>query len=584
MSRHATSACVVIAVVLATVTTGISRAEQGEQGIVVLNDNDLRRGYVVHWGAAKPPFEPARPVKVAIGNEEKESFELGVFALRDVGTVSLSVRSTPELPEQSLRLRTMQGISTSMGVQKFGWGVLTVGRKGVDAPMEWKDYALLDGSDLDMAAGAHKSFWLTLDGNRIPPGRYVLNLGIEPEHSERRDVQLTLEVIDVRLEREGDLHLMMYHNDSCLQQHRPEVFRKHLQLMRETGQRQFRIDPGFRQHRRSVKFRWNKQGEIEADYAGIDRLLKTARELGFDVFGWPTNGGVSEDWLSAELKSLPDEKRQALKNELTRRFFQHILDLGFREIWWYCIDEPPIEQATDPKFIKLLRSFKQEFPMLRPHCALNKYRPHLVTTLNPWMDIWMVDGGVLTQMHKDIANGTIAIDATDAVGPYSSAYYHYSPDGLRGGGWAAAARKVTYFAYFAYGSRYSKSTPYVSFSCPTGNHGTMPFSTPGLEGVREGYEDRALWHTLDVLLDRLETKHDLTRRHRDRVVAARAFRERLLARTSEESLIPWKMRPANDGRGFGPHRIMQANDRWLLRRVKGDLLRHIESLQTLRDK
>jgi hypothetical protein len=576
MFKH-TTALFAVALTPFVFTLAVEARDQAHE-IVVLNDRDLARGYVVHWGGPDFPLSSARAKELAIGTNEKESFELGVLALQDLDKVTLSVLSIPQLPEEALRLRTMQGISTPMGYKKYGWGMLAVGRKGVDTPMEFKDYALLDGNELEMPQGAHKSFWLTLDGNRIPPGRYVLRLRVFPENAEPREVGLAVEVIDVPLRGQDDLHLMMYHTDHFLQQHQWEVFRKHLQLMRGSGQRQIRIDPGFGQHRRSVRFWRDDTGEIQADYSGIDRILKPAQEMGFDVFGWPTGGGVDPEWLSDEMKALPAEELASLKDELTRRFFQHILDLGYKEIWWYCIDEPSVERATDPKFIEMLKSHKQRFPMLRPHCALNVYRPIMANALNPYRDIWMTDQGIVAQMQKDIAEGAIKIDSTDLLGPYGAGYYHSTPDGLRRHAWFAASRKTTYYAYFAYASKPAEKAH--CFACPTGSHGGMPYSTPALEGVREGYEDLAYWHTLDVMIDESDKQGNQNRSSEAKaaIAAARAFRARLQADTSEESLIPWAMSAASEHRGFAAHRRIQG-DRWLFREVKGPLLRHIETLQ-----
>ena len=574
------SIATLIAVVLAAPAGNATAATNEESpDIVILNDKDLQRGYVVHWGAPEMPFSSAQAVEVVIGSEEKESFELGVFALRDLGNVTLSVKSTPPLPEGSIELRTMQGISNPMGHEKFGWGLLTIGRKGVDAAMEWKDYALVDGDELEMPGGAHKSFWPIFDGRKMPPGRYVMRLRVEPEEAAPREVGLTIEVLDAPRRGEEELHLMMYHVDHFIQQHNHEVFKKHLQLMRESGQRQFRIDPGFQQHKGNVKFWWDEQGEIQADYKGIDRLLKTALEMGFDIFGWPTSGGASPNWLSEEMKALSADELEALMEELSRRFFQHIIDLGFKEIWWYCIDEPSVERATDPKFVEMLKSYTEKYPMLRPHCALNVYRPIMVEVLNPYMDIWMTDQGIVAQMERDIANGVIEIDDTDVRGPYGAGYYHHNPDGPRSTGWATAAQNITYYVYFAYGSKPAEKAH--SFSCPSGSLGGMPYSTPGLEGVREGYEDRAYWQTLDVLLEGLAERHGLSPEQEEQIAAARAFRRSLSAEPPEDSLFSWRETPANEHRGFAAYRSPQAGDRWLLRRLKEPLLRHIKALQPI---
>ena len=568
--------------ILVAVSPVRSDEKEGPRGLAVLADEDIESGYVLHWGQERQPFKPVWPAEVTLAADELEFFELCVLALKDLGAVTLTVRSTPQLPEDALRLRTMQGVSTPVQLKKAGiWGVMGAGRKGVDVPMEWKDYALLEGNELQMPRGASKSFCVTLDTHKIAPGRYVLTLQVAPQQAEPRDVQLTVEVLDVRRRGVDDLNMFMYHNDRCIQQHRHAVFLEHLKLMRESGQRQIRIDSDPR-HSRSVRFWRDETGEIQADYSGFDRLLKPARELGFDIFGWTTSGIVYDAWLSDELKKLPEAELKSLKDELTRRMFQHVLDLGFKEIWYYCIDEPSIEQAMDPAFVEMLKSYRKRFPMLRPHAALSKYRPKMFNLLNPYIDIWMTDGGILVQIRKDAAAGRIKLDETDWLGFYGGGYYFYSYGGMRSGGWGTAMQRLTYYAYFTYGSSYTKDRPWVCFATADGSIASMPLSTSALEGVRDGFEDLGYWHTLDVLLDHLDNPQKGKRPEQERqaIDAARAFRERLLAKTPQKSLIPWPLAAGNEGRGYEPYPGMHS-DRWLFRKVKGQLLRHVETLQKL---
>ena len=529
--------------------------------VPIPSPEDVAAGYALHWGQPQMPFESLWPAEATLASDELESFELGVLALEELYTVTLAVSSVPALPAGAVRVRTTQRVSNDGG-----------------ANMPWQDFALHDGNSMSIPDGAHKSFWVTFDGNLIPPGSYAVTMDVTPLLGPPRQALLDLVVLDTQRLEPDEVNLYMYHNDGCLQQHNLPVFTAHLELMRESGQRQIVLDAHPR-HNNSVDFWFNTSGEIQANYSGIDRLLNPARALGFDIFGWPTSSLVWDAWLSAEMLALPPAELAELRDELTRLFFQHILDLGFEEIWWYSIDEPSIEQATDPAFVAMLESYTNRFPMLRPHIALSRYNPAMYNLLDPSMEIWQTDQGILAQIRKDEEAGLIAVENTDWLGFYGSAYYFHTPDGLRGGGWFAASLQATFYAWFAYCQAFTPTTPYVCFATADGSLASMPLGTPALEGVREGFEDLGYWHTLDVLIERADTSGAaLTPQQCKELEAARFFRESLVAQTSEASLVPWILHPGNDGRGFGPYPAM-VSDRWLFRDLKGDMLGHIQALE-----
>ena len=109
----------------------------------------------------------------------------------------------------------------------------------------------------------------------------------------------------------------------------------------------------------------------------------------------------------------------------------------------------------------------------------------------------------------------------------------------------------------------------------------LPASTPVLEGVRDGYEDFAYWHTLDVLLDRLDAAgKERSPKEQEMVEAARTFRKNLVAGNPEDSVLPARMAVASPGRGYEAH-LSFSGDRWTFREVKGKLLRHVETLEKL---
>ena len=257
--------------------------------------------------------------------------------------------------------------------------------------------------------------------------------------------------------------------------------------------------------------------------------------------------------------------------------FQHFLDVGFEEVWIYIIDEPAPEQAMDPEFVATCRAYREKYPMLRFHIAMNRYAPEMANLLNPYIDIWTGDQGILAQMRRDIRDGTIRIDPADRLGFYGGSFFFHDPN-TRGSAWLAAQHATTHYSMFAYSSHYSEERPWVLYT--HGPDGEI-VSTPPLEGLRDGYEDFAYWHTLDRLVAQVaaEPAAQWSDDQKQQIEAARTLRFRVFEET-EEPLMPYRMVPGSEHRGFGAYRG-PAGDRWLQRDLHGRVLRASDALQKL---
>jgi len=548
------------------------------QPLVLLTDEDLQRGYVLNWGQPQPPFEPAGPVEVTMAADEYESFELDILAIRDLGKVTLTVQSEPVLPAGAVQLRTQQGVSTA----------------GLE--LKWEDYALMEGRELQMPRGSFKSFWIRLDTRRLEPGRYSVQLRVQPDHAPPRTLPLAIEVLPVRRLGDDELARVFYHTWSNIRGN----YEKHLQLMRRAYARQLQLHFPYSTWANMVSVRRADDGSLVTDFSKMDGLLQTARRHGFDQIG--LMGALDRDsWYSA-LAGESEQERSRARDETVRRMVNYMKSLGFREIWYYPIDEPTIAEATKPETVERFRHCKQIHPDLKVNITGGYYSPEMWKTLNPMVDVWPPNRMVCAMIRKDLEDGVIRLDPTDRLGIYGGLYYYTPPDAARGTGWDAAYLKAKHYLSFAYHQGYhptvvpvghwklyapdgpvSKAAPEAAgddlLSLLVSGWG-QPKSTPALEAAGDGFEDFAYWHTLEYLLARLDEMDiaEFSPEQRKLIRAARTLRERTF-RDSDKAPVPLKMCWGAPGERSSP--CLRYYDRWRFRATRAGLLRLIAKLQQL---
>ena len=513
---------------------------------VVLTDRDVERGYVVHWGQRQPPFDPASPIELTMGADEYESLELGILALRDMGMVTAEV-SAPGWPQDAIEVRRQEGIAIA------------------DVRLADGSYALVEGNSLAMPLGAHKAFWFILRSHQVKPGRYSLTFTVHPEHGPVRALPVMVEVLDVCQAPRDEVSLYLYHTLSY------SGSKRHLQILREHYLRQVEIYFGFRTWFQRVSVQRDGNGDLVVDFSGLDAALKLPREMGFDQVHI-TSAMWNDHWFSALSEESPDQ-RQRTRHEFVRLFVDHLLELGFKEVVNYVIDEPTVAMATDPKFIERVKKLKQAAPRLKLHMTMNHYAPVIVEKLNPYIDRWTPNSNVLITLLEDAGKAAVPMDAEDQVGFYSGGWYHTIVDFHRINGWRAAYHGVHYYTFFAYSATRKEWRLYDEG--PDG-----PETTPSLEGMRDGFEDFAYWRQFELMLARateLDTAK-LSKKDRTALQEAQRFRERVFG-MSDDSFVPLHATGGGHGARGGP--TVDKATRWQLLAAKAELLRQMLALKAL---
>ena len=524
---------------------------EGEQSYVLaaVTDRDVRRGYAVHYGGPEPPFSPAGPLEIAMGVDELESLEICVLALRDLGSAELSVAAAPPLPDGAVLVRTQARVSTA------------------GPPPAHDDCGLFEGNRHELATGDHKSFWVTLDGREMAPGRYPLTLTLRPEAAEPRALHVVVRVLDVTRAPPEAAALRLYGPLTYISGN----LAAHARLLTEAGVREVQVYFPFNAWKNAAGVHRGEDGELVIHLDGVTARLEAAQAVGFDRLGFMYHLH-RDDWFSG-LEGEAPEAITAAKREFDTRLIQHCVDLGFEQIWIYALDEPSVPDATKPETLEQLRSLKAVHPELKVHMTINHFSPDFAATLDPVLDIWTPSRPICWTLLEDMRSGHTTLDATDEIGFYQGAFCTSSPDDTRTAGWQAAFLDVTHYSLFAYHQGIAPDRLWVLFA----NGPEGPVTTSGLEGVRDGYEDYAYWRRLSLLLQEADKLDEgvLTEAQRDAIRGARAFRESAFS-MEPDALVPMTMNTGGHGARSWPG--VRSTSRLALMAAKVELLERIDAL------
>ena len=544
---------------------------------VDLTDEDIEAGYAVHWGGPKPPYARADRIQLTLAADEYESVELGVLALSDIGATTLSLEASPPLPEAAARVQTLDRISNVL-IDDRGFGESEGVFYDYTSEGEWAQWALLDGNRLTFRKGSHKSFWLILDTRKIKPGRYAINLRLQPTSAPARTVRIDVDVLDVRRVDDRQLPfpliMRMYHTLSAL---KADGLDAHFKLLSDHYIRQLMLYFNSPFWANAVSTKLGDDGELETDFDGLASRVKRAIPYGIDTVAL-MHHLYNKQWLKP-FADLPEERQVLLRRELARRLVQCLYDLGFNDVWMYTMDEPKVDYAVSEPVIEEFKEFRRVHPRLKFQISFNHYAPHMINTLNPYIDVWTANSRTLSVLQEDRKQGRIDIDPTDQVGFYRGTYYIESPDLARSHGWLAAFWKCDHYTLFAYHQGFV--IPKRQWVCFAKGPDGVPRSTPGLDGVREGFEDFTYWRTLDYRVEQAGRlpEDQLSEADRRCLDQARDLRDEMFGHTDAALVhLGLETRVHTGGRPWP--RIRKPN-RWDYARGKATLLEHIARVQRI---
>ena len=544
---------------------------------VTLINEDTNAGYALHWGGPKPPYSRAEPVQLTLAADEYESLELGVLSLADIGEVTCSLEADPPLPPSAVRIRTLDRISNIL-MDDSGFGESVGLFYDYKTQKDWAQWALLDRDTLSLPKGAHKSFWITFNTRKIKPGRYAINIHLRPTGAPHRTVHVDLDVLDVRRADDSQLRfpliMRMYHTLARLN---PDGLDAHFELLSEHYIRQLMMYFNSSFWADAVRVELADDGSLVTDFAGLESRVRGAIPHGIDTVALMYHL-YNKQWVQP-FDDLPEEKRTDLRIELAGRVVDCLYDLGFKDVWMYTMDEPKVDYAVSKPVLDEFEEFRRVHPRLKFQISFNDYAPEMINTLDPYIDIWTANSRALSVFQEDKQQGRITIDPSDQVGFYRGTYYIENPDLARSHGWFAAMWRCDHYTLFAYhqGFRF----PDRQWVCFAKDPAGRPVSTPGLDGMREGFEDFTYWRTLDHLIAQADAlpKDRLTDADTDQLNQSRNLRDQMFAHTAGALVHLGTERRSHPGGRPWP-RIRNPN-RWNYAKGKATLLEHIAAVERI---
>ena len=285
-------------------------------------------------------------------------------------------------------------------------------------------------------------------------------------------------------------------------------------------------------------------------------------------------GFYNREWIR-ELERLPKTERDKMLKSFGNQLVEHLLDMGFKEVWYCAMDEPSIPDATSAKTRNRLAFLKSLNTKLKLDVAINHYSPRLINALNNYIDVWVPtsSSGVCLALLNDIKSGEVHVSPATQVGFYQQCRYFSQPDKARRWGWLAALYGVEHYSIFAY-----NQTPHnAAYKLFVYDSKKNPKPTPALEGLRDGFEEYEYFEKLKTLTEKLSAKRNsLNKKKLAALKDAEKF-IRDMVDVKRNTVFSFKTMPG--GSGGGSWYDFTKPDRWQFLKVKGQVLKHIVELQ-----
>ena len=527
------------------------RQDNPETPIAVVTDVDVQSGYLVHWGGPEPPFAKAQSLALWMGTDEYESLELDVLALRDMGLTRAEIRG--DLPTPTFLLQTQDGVANS------------------GAELELEQYGIIPGDSLGLSQGDHKAFWLTLDSRHLPVGDYAFDILISPENGTTRSIHVLLHVVNAQRIRRDQAKLNLYH----LYAYNASHFAEHARLMTSHYCHQIMLHFAQRVWEHAVTVTPALDNQIDVNFSRMDDRLRMFLEAGYDEVALMSGSFFHDKWFAA-FDGASEEILQNAQEAFKPIIIQHLYDVGFREVWFYSIDEPSVNYALSDKVIDYFSACRASSPRLKMHMTMNHYAPVLINELNQFMDIYTPSRALCQTVLEDIASGAASIDSTDQVGFYCGEFMNRKPDTGRMDGWFAAYNDLPFYSIFAYNFRTSRQPSWGLYA--DSSQGIV--TTPPFECLRDGYEDYAYWKQFCHMLERVKDldQTGLTDEQKLIIDNALALRTNMFG-TDADAVLHMRVNPGSQG--ARSWHSFETEDRWQCLQAKGMVVQQIDALNTL---
>jgi len=397
-------------------------------------------------------------VELDVGANERETVQLEIIPMRDIGNVKLTattLRGPGELLAPDLSVRQVERGQT-----------------------EAEKYGLRRTSGFAASPGQTTDVFVTFRfGADTKPGDYTAELTLTPDRAPPKVVPFEIKVWPVRI-AEARLSRMFAYWEAYIifRETRPKsheeavrIFEPYARDLAEAGVRTINL---FGRHV------WKTPREDGYDYSRLRPLLAVAKQHGFDSV-----------WLTGSAPGLPE----------------YLHSQGFARIYFPTLDECPLKLPQD-RLDTMRRQAEGEPSYYARHAALSPVSIGLINDVQKFIKTWSFGGSLVYSAMQWQKAGQIHIPPEEEVGFYGGGAYGYRVPYARAirNGWTAGWLDCDHWTLYCYLRDRPPGKPWRSvFVTREG-----PVSTSGWEGFKDGNECFEYLKMAHAVARDLETKGD----------------------------------------------------------------------------
>ena len=414
---------------------------------------DFERRYITAWRTRKGPVQDVSVVECNVGRNERETVQLELIPMRDIGKVRVAVSemSGPaKLPSPRVRIRQLE------------WG----------GESEAEKYGLFDRTEFVAEPGRTTDIWVTFEiPSEAPPGDYVVELMLTPERAAPKVVPFEIKVWPVRI---ADRRLSQMHSwwevSTILRETEPKddaegvrIFEAYAKDLAEAGERVIHFANAEMWQSEKLDSAGKpviKGGKPVLDFSRMDPFLAVAKKYGF-----------SDAWIGMHM-AMPG-------------LLEHLHGRGFENVYIATLDECPLNMPAE-ELQKWRGISEKEPPYVKRHAALSPVSPGLINAVSSFIGLWSFATGLVYPVLQWQREGKTHIPPDQGIGFYGGGAHGYRVpyDQAIRNGWFAGWLDLNHWALFCYLRSRPPGKPMRSVFVTRGG----PISSSGWEGFKDGNE------------------------------------------------------------------------------------------------
>ena len=445
--------------------------------IMHLDEKDKTKGYGIHFGGLTMPYKTGRSINLNLGTGESEAFEIGLTAIKNIGQVTVDVKTNSKLNSKNLKFYQLKKVKDKYEDTK--------------ALFPFKKFIVHKGNDIRL--------WAILNCTGLKPGKYDFKIAIKPESAPSTTIPVSLNIWDVKRANRDNADLTMWH---LLSWNLNFIGRKFAEDMKAHGVGELRIAWHNRFWRDKVKLTLREDGKLKTNFKGTKKYLRIARNAGMNKIAIMYRL-INSSWFKS-LGKISPTKRKKYERIVVRDMVDFLLSMGFERIEYFCMDEPPttVGKSISQKMLE----FKSIHPLLRIATTINHMSNKMLAELAPGIDVWYMSCFTASPVIEMIKQKKIDLGKDDDIRIYYAFARVYSKpyDILRSKGWYSGWLQLKCYGIYNY-LKPSLRPDRIVFR---DKHKNI-LTTPAWEGVRDGFDDFVYLRRLQVLYSKLlNSKHD----------------------------------------------------------------------------